>query len=215
MFLWLIQWSQKRKDDSLEFTTSRKTCLFVALNICFWSWGYVNHFTVCQFKRNSHAVVLRENFYTQTLTTGTKFYPLFIPILCNTVGGRKLRSIYQHKQEVFEWIWIDSYPNVFLGRLALPQHRSDLLVNFLAVIILYCLHKSTAAHFPQSMLHDVSISDTPHCVCLLCWVPVWQSERNRLKTHNHDNLNIPIHSNGKCYVCNTVVLWQKLESKQD
>ena len=61
-----------------------------------------------------------EIFHTPTLTIGKKFYPHFTPIL-------GLLSIYQHKQDVFGWICINSYPNTFLRRwggcLALPQRR--------------------------------------------------------------------------------------------
>ena len=43
------------------------------------------------------------------------------------VGRRSLRSIYQHTQDVFRWICINSYPNDFLRRwggcLAFPQRR--------------------------------------------------------------------------------------------
>ena len=46
-----------------------------------------------------------EIFHTPTLTIGKKFYLFFTPLLCNTVGLRKSRSIYQHKQDVFGWIW--------------------------------------------------------------------------------------------------------------
>ena len=62
--------------------------------------------------------------HTSNLTIGKKLY---LDPVQYKVGRRSLRSIYQHTQDVFRWICINSYPNVFLRRwggcLALPQRR--------------------------------------------------------------------------------------------
>ena len=50
-----------------------------------------------------------EIFHTPTLTIGNQFYPI-LPASCAIQMG--LLSIYQHKQDVFGWICITSYPNL-------------------------------------------------------------------------------------------------------